>query len=197
MTVPSFAAHLGGMPWTPPAACFRVGATTFEVRLTFLITLACLSINGYLIWRVLSFLGHPQAAGEWPEFTATFVFMSLAGIVAHELGHVLAGRCFGLRLTRVVLGGCRAMVRLQPDLDPISCRRIAVSQAGPLAGAVLGLFLVLGLPVASAGWVAGTLVVMDSAFKALVPLTVNSDAAVTYRAAWGLTRRAFVGASHT
>ena len=98
--------------------------------------------------------------GGDPLRMAVFLIVLFLSVLAHELGHALVGRAFGLRpkIDLHGLGGTTSWQEPGRELTP--GRSIAVSFAGPLAGFIIGgiTLLVLLLRGRPAGGFTGDLV---------------------------------------
>lgn len=106
---------------------------------------------GFLILAVVLGWSAEQSAYELGIWLAIVT----VSVLAHEMGHAMAVRAFGLQ-PRIELHGMGGTTSWQPDARVTPARRIVVSLAGPGAGFVLGaLVLVVFLAVRPAE---GTLV---------------------------------------
>ena len=76
-------------------------------------TLAVLIGSVGVLFPVLAYAGAPGAQGQFLAQYATLSLALLAGIVAHELGHLLACRAVGAEVKAFRLGGRRAVIRFR------------------------------------------------------------------------------------
>jgi membrane-associated protease RseP (regulator of RpoE activity) len=93
---------------------------------------------GVLFWLSCAVLGVPYYADPELGTIGWFAFWVVAvlfSVLVHELGHVLAGRLFGMR-GQVVLYGLGGLT-LGIDELPRRWQRVAVLLAGPLAGVLV------------------------------------------------------------
>lgn len=123
---------------------FRLGPFPVEIHPSHLI------ISGFIAW---SFVSNPATSGwpatvlsdaQHPNRTMTLVLVTLAWMVlvslsvfAHELGHAIAARAFGLRpsIHFVGLGGA-TMAKGKTELE--WWRQVLITLAGPGAGLAFG-----------------------------------------------------------
>ncbi|MBI3673055.1 MAG: site-2 protease family protein, partial [Rhizobiales bacterium] len=109
----------------------RIYGTAVRIHVTFVI---------FLLWIALA----DYAAGGTAAAAASLVFLVLifACVLAHEFGHILTARSFGIRtpdVTLLPIGGVASMERI-PD-EPRQELLIAI--AGPLVNVVIALTLIL------------------------------------------------------
>jgi len=100
---------------------FRIGKIPVEISPSFFVVAALL---GYSPHEDLVELG-------------LWILIVLGSVTAHELGHALAGRTFGLE-PRIVLHGAGGTTSWTTQRSLSTSRRVAISLAGPCAGFVVG-----------------------------------------------------------
>jgi len=127
-------------------------------------------------------LGWPTPSVTGLSAVVVFTVCGLAGVVAHEAGHAVAGRMLGHRLVGVRASAIPA-VRLDYD-DLAGWRRIFVSAAGPVIQMLVGGVLILSArawsdPSSLAGWETSATAVMSLA----LPWPSRSDGGKIWRAA--------------
>jgi stage IV sporulation protein FB len=117
------------MLWSLPIA--RVAGTTVRLHVTFLLFLVWI---GGSYWRV----GGQEAAVEG----VVFMLLLFACVLAHEFGHIVAARRYGIRTPDVTLwpiGGVASLERI-PDKPR---EELVVALAGPAVNVVIAVVLVL------------------------------------------------------
>ena len=98
-------------------------------------------------WLLLAWIGVSAARnGGWPAALESIVFIALlfACVTAHEFGHILVARRFGIATREVTLlpiGGVASLQRM-PDTPG---RELAVALAGPAVNVVIALALFVAL----------------------------------------------------
>lgn len=108
----------------------RIAGTSIRLHFTFLLFLAWIGISDYLARG-------PAAAAS----SLAFIVLVFVCVCAHEFGHILMGRHFGIRTPEVILspiGGIANMERL-PD---VPSQELLVSIAGPLVNVVIAAVLI-------------------------------------------------------
>jgi hypothetical protein len=133
--------------------------------------LAGLVIVAGLGWPPLVYGGEPGAQGQFLPQYGMLALALMAGVVAHELGHLLACRAVGAEVKAFRLGGRRALIRFRAGTVQVSLgwpyrgrveydgalsvwRRAVITVAGSLADlALAGLVLASSAAVA---WGHGT-----------------------------------------
>ena len=119
------------MLWSIPIA--RIAGTVVRVHVTFLLFLVWI---GGSYWR----LGGREAALEG----VLFIVLLFACVLAHEFGHIIAARRYGIRTPDVTLwpiGGVASLERI-PDKPR---EELVVALAGPAVNVVIAAVLVLVL----------------------------------------------------
>jgi Zn-dependent protease len=119
------------MLWSFPIA--RIAGTTVRLHVTFLLFLVWI---GGSYWR----LGGREAAFEG----VLFMVLLFACVLAHEFGHIIAARRYGIRTPDVTLwpiGGVASLERI-PDKPR---EELVVALAGPAVNVVIAAVLVLVL----------------------------------------------------
>jgi stage IV sporulation protein FB len=125
------------MLWSFPIA--RIAGTVVRVHVTFLLFLIWI---GAAQWQ----LGGREAAIEG----VLFMVLLFACVVAHEFGHILAARSFGIRTPEVTLwpiGGIASLERI-PDKPR---EELIVAVAGPAVNVVIATVLILALGIGFEG----------------------------------------------
>ncbi len=119
----------------------RIAGTSIRIHVTFLLFLFWIGISDY-------------AAGGLPAAWAslTFIVLIFACVTAHEFGHILTARCFGVHTPEVVLlpiGGVASMERIPEEPR----QEFLVAIAGPMVNVVIaaGLLFFLGQSLSSLG----------------------------------------------
>lgn len=136
-------------------------------------------------------LGAPERVVGAELFTTLFLVVYLGGIVAHEVGHVLAARRYGGELGHVVLGVLIA-VHLHLPNPRTNAAQASISMSGP--GAQILAALVCALLAAGCGpWALGALVaavltLIEGGANLLLPLHRTSDASKLYLSLWRIAR---------
>ena len=119
------------MLWSIPVA--RIAGTVVRIHVTFLL---------FLIWIGAA---HWQMGGQDAALEGVlFMVILFACVLAHEFGHILTARHFGIRTPEVTLwpiGGVASLERI-PD-NPRE--ELLVALAGPAVNVVIAAFLVLVL----------------------------------------------------
>ncbi len=119
------------MLWSIPVA--RIAGTVVRIHVTFLLFLVWI---GGAYWRQ----GGREAAVEG----VLFMVLLFACVVAHEFGHILAARRYGIRTPEVTLwpiGGIASLERI-PEKPR---EELVVAVAGPLVNVVIAAALLLAL----------------------------------------------------
>jgi Zn-dependent protease len=119
------------MLWSIPIA--RIAGTVVRVHVTFLLFLVWI---GAAQWRQ----GGPEAATE----SVVFMALLFACVLAHEFGHIIAARRYGIRTPDVTLwpiGGVASLERI-PDKPR---EELVVALAGPAVNVVIAAVLILFL----------------------------------------------------
>jgi Zn-dependent protease/CBS domain-containing protein len=122
----------------------RIAGTAIRIHITFLL---------FLLWIAVSDYG--TGGFEAAKSSVVFIVLIFACVVAHEFGHILTARTFGVKTPEVTLlpiGGIANMERI-PD-DPRQELLIAI--AGPMVNVVIAAALIL-----LGGLEAGDLQAMD------------------------------------
>lgn len=120
------------MLWSIPIV--TIAGTVVRIHMTFLLFLVWI---GAAQWRV----GGPDAAMQG----VLFIVLLFACVLAHEFGHIIAARRYGIRTPEVTLwpiGGVASLERI-PDKPS---EELVVALAGPAVNVVIAavLFLILG-----------------------------------------------------
>jgi stage IV sporulation protein FB len=119
------------MPWSITIG--RVAGSEIRIHLTFLILLAWIAIAQYL-------QGGPAAALD----SVLFVIAIFACVVAHELGHAIAARRYGITtpdITLLPIGGLARLSRIPEN----PAEEIVIAIAGPAVNVVIAAILILFL----------------------------------------------------
>jgi Zn-dependent protease/predicted transcriptional regulator len=121
------------MLWSIPVA--RIAGTVVRLHVTFLLFLVWIGAN---YWR----LGGPAAAID----AVLFMVLLFACVLAHEFGHIIAARRYGIRTPEVTLwpiGGVASLERI-PDKPS---EELVVALAGPAVNVVIALVLIAFLGI--------------------------------------------------
>lgn len=117
------------MSWSFPIA--RLFGSEIRIHLTFLLLLAWIAISHYQ-------QGGPQAAIEG----VAFIVALFACVIAHEFGHALAARRYGIRTPDITLLPIGGLARLE-RMPERSGQEIVVALAGPAVNVVIAIVLML------------------------------------------------------
>jgi Zn-dependent protease len=111
----------------------RIAGTAIRIHVTFLL---------FLLWIAAS--DYRSGGFEAAKSSVVFVLLVFACVVAHEFGHILTARRFGVKTPEVTLlpiGGVANMERIPED----PWQELLVAIAGPMVNVVIaGVFLVAG-----------------------------------------------------
>ena len=111
----------------------RIAGTAIRIHVTFLL---------FLLWIAIS--DYRSGGFEAAKSSVVFVLLIFACVVAHEFGHILTARKFGVKTPEVTLlpiGGVANMERIPED----PWQELLVAIAGPMVNvAIAGLLIVLG-----------------------------------------------------
>ena len=108
-----------------------IAGTTIRIHFTFLL---------FLAWIVLSSLATEGAAAAWSALA--FILLVFACVTAHEFGHILTARAFGVPtpdVTLLPIGGVARLARI-PEKPS---EELLVAIAGPLVNVAIALLLIL------------------------------------------------------
>lgn len=128
------------MDWNWSFRAFRVLGTEVRIHWT---------LPAFFLYYVMRAARHGPSATFLALFVVTPFVLLFMSVLAHELGHVLAARHYGLHVGRTVLTPIGGMVMVGQANRPAS--EFVVAAAGPfvnllLAGVGLTLYLALGGP---------------------------------------------------
>lgn len=117
------------MSWSIPIA--RVLGSTVRIHVTFFLLLLWIAMSAY-------------SAGGWDAARESLIFvLAIFGcVLAHEYGHALAARRYGIRtpdITLLPIGGVARLERMPTKPG----REIVVALAGPAVNVVIALVLIL------------------------------------------------------
>lgn len=111
----------------------RIAGTAIRIHITFLL---------FLVWIAAS--DYASGGLDAAKSSIVFVLLVFACVVAHEFGHILTARNFGIKTPEVTLlpiGGVASMERIPEDPR----QELLVAIAGPMVNAVIvGLLIVTG-----------------------------------------------------
>ena len=111
----------------------RIAGTAIRIHITFLM---------FLLWIAVSDYGSGGFAAA--QTSVVFILLIFACVVAHEFGHILTARNFGIKTPEVILlpiGGVANMERIPED----PWQELLIAIAGPIVNVVIaGLLIVLG-----------------------------------------------------
>jgi len=91
---------------------------------------------------VLIVFSYPYfTSGDTQDMSAGLVIIAgiLASILLHELGHAIAGRLFGTRVTHIALTGLGGVTQFERSLPKSAFARTVIYLAGPAANLLLWL----------------------------------------------------------
>ena len=117
------------MPWSVTIG--RIAGTAVRIHITFIL---------FLVWIGASALRHD--GGDAAMRNVLFIVLLFACVLAHEFGHILTARRYGINTPEVTLlpiGGVASLERI-PDKP---AQELAVALAGPAVNIVIALALVL------------------------------------------------------
>jgi Zn-dependent protease len=109
----------------------RIAGTAVRLHFTFLLLVIWIGISDYLA-------GGARAA----LLSVVFILLIFACVTAHEFGHILTARRFGVNTPQIILspiGGIAAMDRI-PD---VPWQELLVAIAGPLVNVAIALVLIV------------------------------------------------------
>ena len=111
----------------------RIAGTAIRIHITFLLLLLWIAVSDY------------RSGGlEAAKSSVVFVLLVFACVVAHEFGHILTARNFGIKthdVTLLPIGGVANMERIPEDPR----QELLVAIAGPMVNVVIaGLLIVTG-----------------------------------------------------
>nr|MBA3516281.1 M50 family metallopeptidase [Hyphomicrobiales bacterium] len=115
------------MSWSFPIA--RLFGSQIRIHVTFLLLLAWIGISHYQ-------QGGPPAAFEG----VAFILALFACVIAHEFGHALAARRYGIRTPDITLLPIGGLARLE-RMPEKSGQEIVVALAGPAVNVVIAVVL--------------------------------------------------------
>lgn len=121
------------MAWSFPIG--RLFGSEIRVHVTFLLLLAWIAISHY-----------QQGGGAAAVEGLAFIIALFACVIAHEFGHALAARRYGIRtpdITLLPIGGLARLERMPEKPGP----EIVVALAGPAVNVVIALALILVMNV--------------------------------------------------
>lgn len=113
----------------------RIAGTDIRLHFTFLLFLAWIGVSDYLARG-------PVAAAS----SVVFILLLFACVTAHEFGHIMMARRFGVKTPEVILspiGGIANMERI-PE---VPSQELLVAIAGPLVNVVIAAVLLAGLAI--------------------------------------------------
>ncbi len=115
------------------------------------------SIEGSFLLTV-AFLGYLSFESQLDRIVA-FVVIAVIAVLVHELGHaVVAQRQGSAHTPTITLAGMAGLTRYRPVRPPSRAESILVSAAGPIAGILLGIVVVV---IARSGLITSTPFVDD------------------------------------
>ena len=109
----------------------RIAGTAVRIHLTFLI---------FLLWIGISDYAAGGTAAAWSSIV--FIVLIFACVLAHEFGHILTGRAFGVNtpdVTLLPIGGVANMERIPEDPR----QELLIAIAGPMVNVVIAAALIL------------------------------------------------------
>ena len=80
---------------------------------------------------------------DGPTFVLVLMIVIAVSVLVHELGHAFAARSLGAEPS-IVINGLGGYTAYRPPEQPTRLEAIGVAMAGPLAGACLGLLVLMG-----------------------------------------------------
>lgn len=111
----------------------RIAGTAIRIHITFLM---------FLLWIAVS--DYRSGSFEAAQSSVVFILLIFACVVAHEFGHILTARNFGVKTPEVTLlpiGGVANMERIPED----PWQELLIAIAGPMVNVVIaGLLIVVG-----------------------------------------------------
>lgn len=161
------------------------GGVTVSLRLSLLIAVAALWVTYAMLLVLAANISDQIAYSGSAVFIGVITY--LVSVLAHEVGHGLAYRLCGLSWSHLELS---LTPRVCTSDIPRYGQQVFISIAGPLAGAVPAMGVVL-LGMLSGGSVLvliGVLPLAEALLNLLVPLSRRSDAAKLYVALYQVMR---------
>src|SRR5260370_16124686 len=131
----------------------RIAGTVIRVNITFLL---------FLGWIFAASYGAGGSAAAWSA--VLFMLLLFACVLAHEFGHILTARAFGVPTPDVTLLPIGGVARLE-RIPEAPREEFLIAIAGPLVNVLIALGLIV---LAGARLNAGDLTAMDSAKVGLV-----------------------------
>jgi YD repeat-containing protein len=107
----------------------RIAGTSVRLHVTFLLFLAWIAITDYLS-------GGPAAALA----SLAFILLIFACVTAHEFGHILMGRRFGVKTPEVILSPIGGMANME-RIPEAPGQELLIALAGPAVNVVILLLL--------------------------------------------------------
>ena len=111
----------------------RVAGTAIRIHITFLM---------FLLWIAVS--DYRSGGFAAPQSSIVFILLIFACVVAHEFGHILTARIFGIKTPEVILlpiGGVANLERISED----PWQELLIAIAGPMVNVVIaGLLIGVG-----------------------------------------------------
>lgn len=174
------------------AARFRVGRVLVDVRVSVLALLAGLVVVAWMLAVAVGlYMSYPKRLFDArPPVVIGLVVLYVAGMAAHEAGHVVGGWIAGMRLTYVQIGAGAGIHVAAPDGGDVkTCRQqLTVSVFGPAAQITCGA-VALAVTAAVAWWPAAAMaavVALEGVLNVAVPFGRRTDAAKIYRCLWAV-----------
>lgn len=109
----------------------QIAGTAIRIHVTFLL---------FLLWIAVS--DYSTGGLEAAKFSVVFIVLIFACVVAHEFGHILTARTFGVKTPEVILfpiGGVANMERIPED----PWQELLIAIAGPMVNVVIAALLIL------------------------------------------------------
>jgi Zn-dependent protease len=110
----------------------RIAGTAIRIHITFLL---------FLVWIAAS--DYASGGLEAAKSSIVFVLLVFACVVAHEFGHILTAKNFGIKTPEVTLLPIGGVANLE-RIPEVPWQELVVAIAGPLVNVVIAGLLILG-----------------------------------------------------
>lgn len=153
----------------------------FLIRPSALLLIAITLMTGLVVHGFLeTYQAHFTNSPVVLQSSQIFLFASIyiAGVIAHELGHVAIYLACSLGWRRTIIGPSASVVPLR---RPTRAQQVVIAATGPIAQSLMGCVVALLSQGNALMLIAGMLLLLEGVCNLLLPLSHNSDAAKLYR----------------